>query len=169
MKTDRLQPGTIFMRRGLRGAQWGNWYGEGAAALLHRLGALGRLKRKMMEGSREKKVVRCKNYHRPLKKDDPGQLRARGDVKSRCPAWADDERLRTLLLAEAIVDPDGGEDSHGRPRRLWNAVNDCYFIGVSTNEAEAAYNCYPETPATRLHRELAERARRSVEDIFDCP
>jgi hypothetical protein len=122
-----------------------------------------------MKEAQEERVVRCKPYHRALKKDDPGQLRAAGDVKSRCPGWAHDEELRRHLLADAIVDPDGGEDINGRPRRLWNAVNDWCFVGVSTNEPEPAYNCYPETPMTKVRQALIVRARRSIEDILPAP
>jgi hypothetical protein len=54
----------------------------------------------------------------------------------------------------------------GRPKRLWNAVNGWYFVAVSTNERDAAYNCYPEEPSARLD-ELAVRAERSVADVLD--
>ena len=90
-------------------------------------------------------------------------------MKSRCPGWARDETLQSHLLADAIVDPDGGEDSNGRPRRLWNAVNEWYFVGVSTNEAEPAYNCYPDLPMTKIRQKLIERARRSIEDVLPAP
>jgi hypothetical protein len=41
-----------------------------------------------------------------------------------------------------------------------------YFVGVSTNEAQAAYNCYPEVPATSVRGELLRRVERTVEDIL---
>ena len=53
----------------------------------------------------------------------------------------------------------------GHPRRLWNAVNNHYFVGVSTNEQQPSYNCYPEVPTTLLE-DLARRAARSLEDVL---
>jgi hypothetical protein len=73
--------------------------------------------------------------------------------------------LRDRLLAEALEDPDGGVDSKGRPKRLWNALDGWYFVGVSTNEPTPAYNCYPEVPATGLLEELVKRAERTVEEF----
>lgn len=70
-------------------------------------------------------------------------------------------------MTTALPDPDGGTDSFGRPKRVWNAVAGATFVGVSTNEQDPAYNCYPEVPATALAHELAERAERSVEDILN--
>jgi hypothetical protein len=114
------------------------------------------------------RVLRCKSYHEVLRRDDPGLQRSAGDRKSRCPGWLGDATLRRRLLAEALVDPEGGEDMHGRPKRLWNALGGWYFVGVSTNEQESAYNCYPEEPSALLP-ELEVRADRSVEDIVGRP
>jgi hypothetical protein len=110
-------------------------------------------------------ISRCKRYHRALKADSPGHQRAMSDRKSSCPGWADDDALKQCLLDDALVDPDGGQDFKGRPKRLWNAINGWYFVAVSTNEEGAAYNCYPEEPST-LFAELEERAQRSVADVL---
>lgn len=109
--------------------------------------------------------LRCKRYHEPRGRRDPGLRRGTGDWKSRCPGWTLDPALRERLLVEAIEDPDGGADSMGRPKRLWNALAGWYFVGVSTNEAKPAYNCYPEVPATTLLEELVRRAERTVEEF----
>ena len=66
--------------------------------------------------------IRCKPKHRALKKSSPGNVRRSGDLRSRCPGWASDE-LQQKLLAGALIDTESGTDLHGRPRRLWNAVN----------------------------------------------
>ncbi|MDI7267317.1 MAG: hypothetical protein QME96_04935 [Myxococcota bacterium] len=73
--------------------------------------------------------------------------------------------MRGKLLAEALEEPEGGVDSRGWPKRLWNALDGWYFVGVSTNEPKPAYNCYPEVPATSLLEELAKRAERTVEEF----
>jgi hypothetical protein len=110
--------------------------------------------------------IRCKSYHRPLRGSAPGSLRGRADRKSECPGWASDAALQAKLLDTALDDPDAGLDSLGRPKKKWNAVAGRTFIGVSTNEQEPAYNCYPEVPATALADELARRADRSVEEFL---
>jgi hypothetical protein len=112
-------------------------------------------------------LVRCKPYHRPLKRSDPGLLRSSGDRKSRCPGWLGDPAIRQRLLDEALPDPDGLTDSFDRPKLLWNAIDGWYFVAVSTNEVEAAYNCYPEVPASSLVEQLAERAARSLADVME--
>jgi hypothetical protein len=71
--------------------------------------------------------------------------------------------LRTKLVSEALPDPDAPTDVFGRPKVIWNAVGGTVFVGVSTNEQEEAYNCYPSAAATRLHSELSRRAERTVE------
>jgi hypothetical protein len=109
-------------------------------------------------------AVRCKRYHRPRDKDDTGLQRTTADKKSRCPAWLGSAPIRQRLLDEALVDPLGGEDTFGRPKRLWNAVSGWYFVGVSTNENTPAYNCYPEEPAALLDQ-LDARAARTLEDL----
>jgi hypothetical protein len=73
--------------------------------------------------------------------------------------------LKQRLLDEALADPNGGEDSNGRPKRLWNAINGWYFVGVSTNEEVEAYNCYPEEPSACL-AELEARAEHTVDDVL---
>jgi hypothetical protein len=110
-------------------------------------------------------IPRCKTYHRALRAASPGSQRTIGDQKSRCPGWADNDTLKQRLLDEALPDPDGVKDSNGRPKRLWNAINGWYFVGVSTNEAVEAYNCYPEEPSARL-AELEARAERTVADVL---
>src|SRR5688500_12262603 len=112
------------------------------------------------------RVLRCKVYHESKTASDEGAVRGAGHQKSRCPGWARDQDLRQRLLNEAIADPDSGTDSAGHPLRLWNAVNDWYFVGVSTNEQIASYNCYPEIPATRVRAELVERARRTLDEVI---
>jgi hypothetical protein len=112
------------------------------------------------------RIVRCKKYHESRGRTDPGHLDQEGCRKSRCPSWASDPTLRQRLMDEALVDPGGTQDSLGRPKVLWNAVAGWVFVGVSTNEAEEAYNCYPEVPATKLHGELAKRAERTLEQYL---
>lgn len=111
-------------------------------------------------------VVHCKPYHRPLKGTAPGSLRGNADRKSECPGWLSDEQLRQQLLDEALEDPKGGKDFLGRPKKLWNALGDYYFIGISTNEQELKYNCYPEQPTCMLD-ELSRRAGRSLDDFIN--
>jgi hypothetical protein len=108
--------------------------------------------------------VFCKKYHDDHGAADAGQLRGAAG-KSRCPGWARPDILRQRLIDEALVDPDGGTDSYGRPRRLWTAVNGVFFVGVSTNENVPRYNCYPDVPASALVEELAARAQRSVSAV----
>jgi hypothetical protein len=108
----------------------------------------------------------CKKYHQDHGANDVGVNRTAADTKSRCPGWARDPELQRRLLEEALVDDEGGTDSHGSPIRLWNAVNGMYFIGVSSNLPAPSYNCYPEVPATALIDELTLRAERSVEDVL---
>ena len=110
--------------------------------------------------------IRCKPKHRALTSSTTGTLRSAGDLRSVCPGWASGE-VQGKLLSEALVDPAGGKDSHGRPKRLWNAVGGTVFVGVSTNEPVPAYNCYPEAPATVLADRLEARARRSVNEIME--
>jgi len=110
--------------------------------------------------------IRCKPKHRALKSSTEGTVRASGDLRSVCPGWASGD-VQQRLLSEALVDRAAGEDSHGRPRRLWNAVNGTVFVGVSTNEPVPAYNCYPEVPATALAGSLETRARRSLGEVME--
>ena len=109
-------------------------------------------------------VVHCKPYHRPLTGSDPGRLRSNADRKSQCPGWLGDEQLRQRLLDEALPDPRGEQDFLTRPKKVWNAINGVYLIGVSTNETELKYNCYPEQP-TCLLEELNRRAARSLDEF----
>lgn len=110
-------------------------------------------------------VVHCKPYHRPLKGSAPGSLRTKADLKSTCPGWLGDEQLRQKLLDEALDDPKGEKDFLGRPKKKWNAINGFYFVGVSTSEPQAKYNCYPEEPNALLD-ELSRRADRSLEEFI---
>lgn len=115
-------------------------------------------------------VVRCKIYHRPRRPGDPARERGREFAKSKCPGWAMNADIQMRLLREALEDPTGGADAHGRPRRIYNAVGDVCFVGLSTNEPEPAYNCYPEQPlTTELRHELLMRARRSIDDLMQVP
>ncbi|MBI4957195.1 MAG: hypothetical protein HY908_34600 [Myxococcales bacterium] len=111
------------------------------------------------------RVARCKRYHAALSREEPGDRRTLGDRKSRCPGWADNNRLRDLLLDEALVEESAGQTWAGHPKRLWNAIEGWTFVAVSTNEAVPAYNCYPEIP-TAFIEELATRAERAVEDVL---
>jgi hypothetical protein len=113
-------------------------------------------------------VVHCKPYHRPLKGSDSGNLRSISDRKSQCPGWLGDEQLRQKLLDEALPDPKGEQDFLERPKKVWNAINGVYFIGVSTNEPDLKYNCYPEQP-TCLLEDLNLRAGRSLEEFRTQP
>jgi hypothetical protein len=89
-----------------------------------------------------------------------GFLDKSGHRKSRCPGWI--HPFRDALLADALPDPDGATDSFGNPKRVWNAVEGWYFIGVSTNQKIPTYNCYPEDPATDLVEKLVVRAARQL-------
>ena len=109
-------------------------------------------------------LVHCKPYHRPLTGSAPASLRSNADRKSQCPGWLSDEQLRQRLLNEALPDPRGEQDFLARPKKVWNAINGVYLIGVSTNETELKYNCYPERP-THLLEELNRRADRSLDDF----
>jgi hypothetical protein len=109
-------------------------------------------------------IVHCKPYHRTLTGSDPGRLRSHTDRKSQCPGWLGDERLRQRLLDEALPDPRGEQDFLARPKKLWNAINGVYLIGISTNETELKYNCYPEQP-TCLLEELSRRAARNLDEF----
>ena len=113
-----------------------------------------------------KAVVHCKPYHRALKVSAPGNLRGIADRKSECPGWLGDEQLRQKLLNEALDDPKGETDFLGRPKKKWNAINGVYLIGVSTNEPDPKYNCYPEHP-TCLLDELSRRVGRSLEEFIN--
>jgi len=106
--------------------------------------------------------VRCKVYHRARSTADAGELRRAATRKSRCPGWAQNPAIQRLLIETAIPDQDRGTDAFGRTKVIWNAVEGWYFIGVSTNEPVAAYNCYPEVPLTVISAELSQRAERSL-------
>ena len=107
--------------------------------------------------------VRCKPYHESRGRNDPGALEEGPFRKSRCPSWAAEPTFQRRLIDEALPDPAAPADLFGRPKVIWNAVGGTIFIGVSTNEQDEAYNCYPSEPATRLHSELSRRAERTVE------
>jgi hypothetical protein len=109
--------------------------------------------------------IRCKPKHHALTKAEPGNTRTKVDVRSRCPGWAVAD-VQNRLMEEALVDPLGGSDSYGRPRKLWNAVGGFVFLGVSSNEPVPAYNCYPSEPLTELVDTLRLRAERTVEALL---
>jgi hypothetical protein len=109
------------------------------------------------------RIIRCKPYHRPRSSTAPGNLSR--FAKSRCPDWAADSDLQQRLIDEALAEPEGPMDRLGRPKRIWNALAGWCFVGVSTNEQEPAYNCYPSQPSTALHEELARRRQRTI-DMF---
>ena len=110
--------------------------------------------------------VFCKPYHAPRVADDPGRTRRNEDTKSRCPSWASNPELQQALIDEALEDSGGMRDCRGRPKKLWNAVEQMTFIAVSCNLADPMYNCYPETPPDgKLVAELLRRAERSRDDI----
>jgi hypothetical protein len=111
------------------------------------------------------RTVVCKPYHSSTSRG--GRPRKKEETKSRCPQWADDPRVRQALLNEALIDPSGGEDVFGNPRKLWNAIEGCYFIGRSCNTSVPQYDCYPEYfPSGKLYTELRERALRRLRDYM---
>ncbi len=112
------------------------------------------------------RAIRCKRYHEARYRNDPGAVDPGPHRKSRCPGWAADPILRRKLLDEALPDPNAPTDVFGRPKVIWNAVGGTIFVGVSTNEQEEAYNCYPSAPTTGLHTELSQRAERTVESFM---
>jgi hypothetical protein len=78
-----------------------------------------------------------------------------------------DEEVQSVLIQNALVPEDAPEDSWGRPKRIWNAVDGYIFVGVSVNLAEPVYNCYPDSPSDGdLYDELEERAKRSVQSLL---
>ena len=112
-----------------------------------------------------RRLIRCKPKHAALTALNPGHVRGKSDLRSRCPGWVTAE-LQQRLLDEALEDPESGVDAYGRPRKIWNAVSKWIFVGVSSNEPVPAYNCYPEAPVTALARELRERAARTIEQVL---
>ncbi len=116
-------------------------------------------------GAPSQAIVRCKPKHHSLTKSGSGNTRTKVDLKSRCPGWIT-QQIQQRLVDDALVDPSGDTDSFGRPRKIWNAVAGWTFIGVSSNEQVAAYNCYPEVPVTALAEELMNRAERRIEDVL---
>jgi hypothetical protein len=109
----------------------------------------------------ERRAVHCKDYHRPKTSANAGNLRDRYQRKSTCPTWASSEELQQALIDEAL------EDSLGRPKTLWNAVDGRIFVGVSCNLREPRYNCYPEAPPDgKLFNELQRRAERTPDDLL---
>lgn len=69
-------------------------------------------------------------------------------------------------MADALVEDATDIDSFGHPRRVWNAVEGMFFVGVSTNQQAPIYNCYREVPATHLVDQLAIRAERSLGELL---
>jgi hypothetical protein len=78
-----------------------------------------------------------------------------------------DRALQQALIDDAIEDPAGALDMNGRPKRLWNAIDGCCFVGVSCNLEDPQYNCYPEMPpGGRLFHELEGRAERTRDELL---
>ena len=78
-----------------------------------------------------------------------------------------DEDLQQALIQNALVPKDGPKDSKGRPKRIWNAVNEVIFMGDSCNLAEPKYNCFPKDPPDgKLFHALQMRAERTVEEVL---
>ncbi len=105
--------------------------------------------------------VYCKNYHDP--KTINVKFSGRRDSgKSVCPPWASNGELQQILLDRALVREGEAEDSFGRPKRRWNAVEGHVFVGVSCNTEDGAYNCYPEVPPDgECYAELMRRRQRT--------
>ena len=115
---------------------------------------------------REGRTVQCKNYHAPRSRGRVTVVRKAYQQKSVCPTWATDPDLQQAMIDEALEDTKGETDSMGRPKRLWNAVHECVFVGVSCNLREPRYNCYPETPPDgKLLGELLTRAKRTPDEV----
>jgi hypothetical protein len=111
--------------------------------------------------------VFCKPYHFPRTGGTAGRPRNAHQRKSTCPPWAADEELQRALINEALDDPGGALDLHRRAKRVWNAIEGCYFVGVSCNVAEPLYNCYPEDPpGGKLFHELQRRAERTRDEVL---
>jgi hypothetical protein len=120
------------------------------------------------EGPRPRRIVQSKDYHRPKTAGNTGKLRDAYQRKSTCPSWASDLTLRDALINDALPDPSGAKDSLGRVKKLWNAVDGWYFVGVSCNLQEERYNCYPEYPPDgKLIGDLNRRADRTVESVLN--
>jgi hypothetical protein len=120
--------------------------------------------RDAMSSQQATPLVRCKPRHEALSKNDPPHVRT-VDVRSRCPGWAS-TAVQHALITESLIDPDGGTDSFGRPRKRWSAVAGVVFIGVSSNESQPAYNCYPSEPLTGLVDKLEARAERTLDQLL---
>ena len=74
---------------------------------------------------------------------------------------------RYILIADALVPEASATDWKGRPKRIWNAVDEFIFVGDSCNLAEPKYNCYPAYPPNgKLFNELQERAERTIEEVL---
>lgn len=115
-------------------------------------------------------AVFCKGYHDQIKGKQSASYRSGSQTKSKCPGWASDPVLRRRLLDEALIDPEGGDDSMGRPRRLYNALGEVFFVATSTNEQDPRYDCYPEIPLSgSLRSQLLERAERTVDEFLSAP
>jgi hypothetical protein len=116
---------------------------------------------------REPRMVFCKGYHHSRPSSPRGTLRGQYQVKSSCPNWANDHTLQHVLIEEAMEDSGGQRDSLGRPKRLWNAVEDVIFVGVSCNLQTPHYNCYPERPPCgKLLEVLERRAERTRDEVL---
>lgn len=111
----------------------------------------------------ESKLLYCKDYHQAKTASESGSLRGKYQAKSTCPAWASDPLIQEALLQEALLDTGNAKDALGRPKKIWNALENFVFVGVSCNLRTPTYNCYPEKPPDgRLLRELERRASRTL-------
>jgi hypothetical protein len=114
----------------------------------------------------QRRIVHCKAYHAAKTADSPGKTRTTHDQKSQCPSWAADPGLQQFLIDEALEDTGGATDWKGRPKVLWNAVEEKTFTAVSCNTEEPLYNCYlASPPCGKLVAELQRRAERSLDDV----
>jgi hypothetical protein len=110
-------------------------------------------------------TVLCKGYHDPKRGGQTGVIRR--NQKAICPSWAMDAAVQEVLIRGALARDDEQEDAFGRPKRLWNAVDNKVFVGVSCNMQSPTYNCYPENPPDgALYNELIRRAERSLEEVL---
>ena len=116
----------------------------------------------------ERRSVNCKDYHQPKATAPGGSRRSAYQKKSRCPAWAIDANLQQALMDSALVDSTNAKDAFGRPKRLWNAVENYIFVAVSCNLESPVYNCYPEWPPDgKLVVELQRRAERTRDEVLN--
>ena len=111
-------------------------------------------------------VVFCKNYHKGRVWLPDGKPRSQTSEKSRCPVWAEKEVVQRVLIESAVFSENGGKDCQGRPKKIWNAVNGCIFVGISNQVPEPVYNCMiADFPESNVREKVLELARRAIDDI----